>query len=88
MNFQGFKEFLTDEHGKMGHCESGRNTITTTINGKETGEKIYHQTISITISQLYLLDKLGMDKFICNYSSKSIKSINISFNELIGTIAH
>lgn len=89
INFQGFGgfEFDDNEKRKMGTCYL-YNIKEHWIKESEfiTGD------VKITISQAYLLDKLGMDKLFTNWTqSKNILqtgSIDVSFDNLIGTFAH
>lgn len=91
INFQGFREFFTNEEGLLGHCDADGNIKEqeTLINGKVVKkEKIYHWKISISINQFYLLSKLGMDKLITSYSATNVGYRNASLDKLINTIAH
>ena len=95
IDFQGFKEF-EDFPGetKMGHCEFELNItfLQALDNKKIEGSETYKAKISISLSQKYLLNRLGMDEFITDYheneKGRSWTTLSINFNELISTIAH
>ena len=89
--FQGWQDFPIST--KMGHCDSQLKTSWQTLNGQKVeGSETYSGSLSIVLSQKLLLSKLGMPELISDYQENSLgvnwKSLPVSFNELIGTIAH
>jgi hypothetical protein len=101
IDFQGFEEFSIDLEGEMGHCKWVAKLIEEETfqerNGKEipgtrakTGKFHYEGVMSIVINRLYLLSKLGMDEFITGKPALSgnYQCRNVSFSQLIGTVAH
>ena len=83
IEFEGFGRFYVEEEGKfgeMGFCEFIEKRVT------NQGEFIRNEAIvNININQVYLLNKIGMDKFFPE-TTKSL--IVINFDSLIETIAH
>jgi len=70
IDFQGFKEFEDfPGENKMGHCEFELNITfqASDDNKKIKGSETYKAKISISLSQKYLLNRLGMDEFITDY---------------------
>jgi len=74
INFQGFKEFIISEDS-LGKCSFAQ----------EKFKGVYQTNIHILINQIYLLNKLGMEKYITN---EDYSYLEIHFDRLIETIAH
>ncbi|RHZ37702.1 hypothetical protein [endosymbiont GvMRE of Glomus versiforme] len=90
--FAGFEDF--EEEIEMGHCDLHIDIISQqTPDGKKVeNSEVYEGKMSIKLNQKYLLDRLGMDKFISNYQENekgtSWSTLPVGFNKLIETIAH
>lgn len=92
IDFQGFKGFRADKElrGKRKYRVYGR--CDAKFSRKKNQPETETGKISILINQLYLLDKLGMDKVVSSYSEaeswREQEFTDINFDKLINTIAH
>jgi|SRR6185312_6008007 len=84
IEFEGFGRFYVEKKGKfgeMGFCEFNEKMATNQGKFIRTDEA----KIIININQVYLLNKIGMDKF---FPETTKRLIVIDFDSLIETIAH